>query len=84
MEHCSTTVIQSFESLPLDSKAKFFGVAALSTSFGTDRVLRDFKNLIEWLLESLKITTLAPHVIYFSIMCFVHLVHLIIIDVVWL
>jgi hypothetical protein len=62
VEHCSATVAQSFKALPMDSKAKFFGVSALSTAFGTDRVLKDFSNLVEWLLESLKIPTLAPHV----------------------
>lgn len=62
VEHCYTTVAQSFKALPMDSKAKFFGVAALSTGYETDRVLRDFSNLVEWLLESLNIPTLAPHV----------------------
>jgi hypothetical protein len=56
------TVAQSFKALPLDSKAKFFGVSALSTAIGTYQVLRDFSRLVEWLLESLKIPTLAPHV----------------------
>lgn len=63
VEHCSNTVAKSFKALPLDSKAKFFGVSALSAAVGTDRVLKDFSNLVEWLLESLKIPTLAPHVI---------------------
>jgi hypothetical protein len=62
VEHCSTVVVQSFKALPLDSKAKFFGISALSSAFGTYRVLADFSNLVKWLLESLKISTLAPHV----------------------
>jgi len=62
-------VIESFKALPADSKAKFFGVAALSTSLGTSTILEEILDLVDWLLNSLKIVTLAPHVSSYAIFC---------------
>ncbi|XP_059483569.1 thyroid adenoma-associated protein homolog [Neocloeon triangulifer] len=60
-ETSTSYVINSFKKLPSDSKAKFFGVAALGSSLGSSTVLMHFSGLVDWLLNSLKNTTLAPH-----------------------
>ncbi|CAB3374146.1 Hypothetical predicted protein [Cloeon dipterum] len=60
-ENLISEVACSFKQLPSDSKAKFFGVAALGNHVGATIVLHWFPNLVEWLLLSLKDKSLAPH-----------------------